>query len=63
MKRADIPAFLQKMNDMFAQQMDQIPPHVRPKKKSLGDMKAGFSDGARMTFSQLVEDGIIKIED
>ncbi len=63
MKRSDMTAFLKKMNDRFAAELGGIPARIRPKKKSMEDMKAGFADGARMTILQLIDDGILTLEE
>lgn len=63
MKRSDIPSFLKKMTDIFDQKIGMIPEGARPEKKTMGDLKAFFSDGARMTLQQLIEDGVIKMEE
>lgn len=59
MKRSEIATFLKEMNESFASQMSGLP----IKKKALEDMKAGFSDGARITLMSLIEKGHIKVED
>lgn len=59
MKRSEIPEFLEKMNASFLIQMKSLP----LKRKTLEDLKAGFSDGARCTLLQLIEEGIIQVEE
>jgi hypothetical protein len=59
MKRADIPEFIKELNQLFGEQMSRLP----VKKKSLGDMKAGFADGVRICLHMLQEKGHLKVEE
>ncbi len=63
MKRSDIAPFLKEMNASFAAQVEELQKRGLLKKKQVEDMKAGCSDGARMTLLTLIEKGTIKVEE
>jgi hypothetical protein len=59
MKQSEVPGFLKEVRDSFAEQMSRVP----VKKKTLEDLKAGFSDGVRACLYALKEKGHLTIED
>lgn len=60
MQRAEIGAYMKRLRDEFSRQLEQLGPAF--KKKTRGNLEAGFADGVRSMFLSLEADGYLDVD-